>query len=161
MNNIRKLSKSKLLDIIQEELENFLSEEDESEIEELALRLMKNDPSLSKEEAISIARSAAFRKQQQGTIDYSSKTGSHEDDDAATLNLIRPRLEAADPQAETEKVPALQRPKLSATTKEPALKRDVWTREQKDTLLKLSANITQRFESVEALVDEIYSKLVR
>jgi hypothetical protein len=125
MNNIRKLSKSKLFNIIQEELESFLSEENENEVEELALRLMKSDPSLSKEEAISIARSAAFRKQQQGTIDYSSKTGSHEDDDVTTLNLIRPRLEEGPLDTTTpEGVPPIPRGKVP-TQKQSGIERGV------------------------------------
>ena len=71
----QKLPKTKLLKIIEEELSGLLKETDEQEVEEIAARLMKNDPSLSKEEALSLAASAAFRRGQQGTIDYSQRTG--------------------------------------------------------------------------------------
>jgi len=73
--DLQKLPKVKLLKIIEEELNGVLKETNEQEVEEIAARLMKNDPSLSKEEALSLATSAAFRRGQQGTVDYSQRTG--------------------------------------------------------------------------------------
>ena len=75
---IQKLPRTKLLKIIEEELSGLLKETDEQEVEGIAAKLMKNDPSLSKEEALSLATSAAFRRGQQGTMDYSQKTGEPE-----------------------------------------------------------------------------------
>ena len=107
--NIQKLPKVKLLKIIKEELSGLLKEAGEQEVEEIAARLMKNDPSLSKEEALSLATSAAFRRGQQGTIDYSQKTGEP-DEETPYLNLIHPRLEEGPLDATTpEGVPAIPR----------------------------------------------------
>jgi len=72
---IQKFPKTKLLKIIKEELSGLIRETNEQEVEEIAARLMKGDPSLSKEEALSLANSAAFRRGQQGTVDYSQRTG--------------------------------------------------------------------------------------
>ena len=109
---IQKLPKTKLLKIIEEELSGLLREAGEQEVEEIAARLMKNDPSLSKEEALSLATSAAFRRGQQGTIDYSQKTGEP-DEEAPYLNLIHPRLEEGPLDTTTpEGVPAIPRGKV-------------------------------------------------
>ena len=109
---IQKLPKTKLLKIIEEELSGLLREADEQEVEEIAVRLMKNDPSLSKKEALSLATSAAFRRGQQGTIDYSQKTGEP-DEETPYLNLIHPRLEEGPLDTTTpEGVPAISRGKV-------------------------------------------------
>ena len=109
---IQKLPKTKLLKIIEEELSGLLREAGEQEVEEIAARLMKNDPSLSKEEALSLATSAAFRRGQQGTIDYSQKTGEP-DEETPYLNLIHPRLEEGPLDTTTpEGVPAIPRGKV-------------------------------------------------
>jgi hypothetical protein len=106
---IQKLPKTKLLKIIEEELSGLLKETDEQEVEGIAARLMKNDPSLSKEEALALATSAAFRRGQQGTIDYSQKTGEP-DEETPYLNLIHPRLEEGPLDTTTpEGVPAIPR----------------------------------------------------
>jgi hypothetical protein len=109
MSNIQKLPKSKILEIIKEELSGLLNETDGQEVEEIAARLMKNDSSLSKEKALSLASSAAFRRGQQGTIDYSQKTGEP-DEETPYLNLIHPRLEEGPLDTTTpEGVPAIPR----------------------------------------------------
>jgi|10_taG_2_1085330.scaffolds.fasta_scaffold12387_2 hypothetical protein len=106
---IQKLPKTKLLKIIEEELSGLLREAGEQEVEEIAARLMRGDPSLSKEEALSLATSAAFRRGQQGTMDYSQKTGEP-DEETPYLNLIHPRLEEGPVDATTpEGAPAIPR----------------------------------------------------
>ena len=122
MSNIHKLYKSKLFNIIEEEIEAFFLEGKEEEIKAVALKLIKNDPSLSKEEAHTIAKSIIFRKNQPRTLDYSQKTGEASED-TPYLNLIRGPLREVDPKETTpEGVSTVVRGK-TPTQKQSALDR--------------------------------------
>lgn len=153
---IQKLPKTKLLKIIEEELSGLLREADEQEVEEIAARLMKNDPSLSKGEALSLATSAAFRRGQQGTIDYSQKTGEP-DEETPHLNLIHPRLEESPQDVTTpEGVPAIPRGRVP-TQKQSGIERG--TAAMLNDLLSRVEQLEKAEENLRVLLGQVLEKM--
>ena len=153
---IQKLPKTKLLKIIEEELTGLLREADEQEVEEIAARLMKNDSSLSKQEALSLATSAAFRKGQQGTVDYSQKTGEP-DEETPYLNLIHPRLEEGPLDTTTpEGVPAIPRGRVP-TQKQSGIERSTAT--MLNDLLSRVEELEKSNETLRKVLGEILRKM--
>ena len=156
VNNIRQFSKTRIIAIIREELNDFLAEGHGAEIEEIIMQLMKNDSSLSQENAETLAKSIIFRRRQQGTVDYSQRTGVPSESIPHLKRLGGSLDEGAQDITAAEGVPAIPRGKVQ-TQKQSEIERGTAAM-LNDLLLRVEHLETAR-EDTRKLLHQILKKM--